>query len=150
MNSERLMRQLERDEGICLEVYKDSLGYKTVGIGHLIEDDDPRWLRNLQVGDKITLAQAEELFEEDLEIATEHAEEIFGTSWIFFPDIAREVFINMLFNLGRDNFLEFENTIQAAHQLDWAKVAVEMLDSKWANQVGDRANRLSTLIEKLA
>ena len=36
MNLERLREQLEIDEGVKYEVYKDHLGYDTFGIGHLI------------------------------------------------------------------------------------------------------------------
>ena len=37
---EKLKEDLIRDEGKKLDVYHDHLGYKTVGIGHLILKDD--------------------------------------------------------------------------------------------------------------
>ena len=40
MNIERLREQLEIDEGVKYEIYKDHLGYPTFGIGHLILDSD--------------------------------------------------------------------------------------------------------------
>jgi lysozyme len=66
------------------------------------------------------------------------------------PSIAQEAFVNMLFNLGRRRFMSFKNMINAAYEQDWEKVSEEMLDSRWANQVGSRARRLSSKIKSLA
>jgi len=35
MNVEQLKEEIKRHEGEVLEIYKDSLGYKTLGVGHL-------------------------------------------------------------------------------------------------------------------
>ncbi len=40
MNIEILKEQIKRHEGEVLEVYEDSLGYLTLGVGHLIREDD--------------------------------------------------------------------------------------------------------------
>ena len=41
MNIEQLYNEIAEDEGKILHVYKCSQGHRTVGIGHLILDDDP-------------------------------------------------------------------------------------------------------------
>ena len=41
MNIEKLKEQIKRHEGEVLEVYADSLGYLTLGVGHLIQPNDP-------------------------------------------------------------------------------------------------------------
>ena len=41
MNKEVLKEQIKRHEGEVLEIYKDSLGYLTLGVGHLIQPTDP-------------------------------------------------------------------------------------------------------------
>ncbi len=150
MNINRLIKQLKIDEGASLTVYLDHLGYKTVGIGHLIKDTDPEWLKKLNVGDKITEVQQNELFVVDMSLALQDAMTIFHPVWEQFPDEVQEVFINMLFNLGRPRFLGFKKMILAAHNLDWAKVSVEMMDSKWAKQVPNRAARLKSKIDAFA
>ena len=38
MNIEQLRKELEVDEGVKYEIYKDHLGYPTFGIGHLVID----------------------------------------------------------------------------------------------------------------
>ena len=40
MNKEVLKEQIKRHEGEVLEGYEDSLGYLTLGVGHLIREDD--------------------------------------------------------------------------------------------------------------
>lgn len=149
MDIDRLMRQLAIDEGRRVRVYLDTEGLRTVGIGHLIKATDPEWLRDLEVGDKITDEQITELFTQDLAIAISDAKTVFEPVWDEFPDIAQEVVINMLFNLGRHRFLGFKKTIAYAYTKDWKNMSEEMLDSKWARQVGQRAYRLSAYIERM-
>ena len=55
----------------------------------------------------------------------------------------------MLFNLGRSRFMKFKKTIVFAYEMNWDRVATEMLDSRWAKQVGQRAYRLSAQIERM-
>lgn len=49
-------------DGMILEVYKDSKGNPTVGLGHLVVSSD-----NLKVGDKITVERAREFAKKNLE-----------------------------------------------------------------------------------
>ena len=48
----------------------------------------------------------------------------------------------MCFNLGHPRLSKFKKFIQAMQVSDWERAAVEMMDSKWSGQVGDRAVRL--------
>ena len=40
---DKLRKQLEVDEGVKYEIYVDSVGELTFGIGHLIIDGDPEY-----------------------------------------------------------------------------------------------------------
>jgi len=150
MNISRLIKQIIIDEGMRLRAYKDSLGYLTVGVGHLIKDSDDEDIRSLQVGDRITKERAYDLLMGDLAQAIQDAVIVFYKEWETLPPEAQEVFVNMIFNLGRSRFIKFKNTIKAAYEHDWLKVSEEMLDSRWARQVGPRAKRLSSKIRALA
>ena len=150
MNMGRLINQLEIDEGKRLAVYVDTEGYKTVGIGHMIKDDDPEWLRNLNPGESIKYPQMYKLFFEDLSNAIQDAAIVFEDVWNDLPETVQEVVVNMLFNLGRNNFLTFKKTIKAVYDNDWEKMAEEMMDSKWATQVGPRAVRLQRRVRDIA
>ena len=58
------------------------------------------------------------------------------------------VMANMCFNLGVTRLLKFKNFLAAMEKEDWDKAAVEMLDSRWAIQVGPRAIRLKDRVLK--
>ena len=66
MQTNKLMEELERDEGIIYEIYKDHLGYPTFGIGHLIIDGDPEM--GLPVGTPVTVERTISAFNEDIQI----------------------------------------------------------------------------------
>jgi lysozyme len=53
----------------------------------------------------------------------------------------------MAYNLGMTGFFKFEKTIAFLEKGDFESAANEMLNSKWANQVGKRAKELVTMIK---
>jgi lysozyme len=82
------------------------------------------------------------LFEHDLARATATARSLFNGFDALDPP-RQAVLINMAFNLGPNRLAGFI-TFRARVQLhDWAGAKREMLDSKWAEQVGKRAQRLA-------
>ena len=62
--------------------------------------------------------------------------------WRSLDDNRQRVVANMCFNLGQPRFSGFKKFIHAMQVSDWERAAEEMMDSKWATQVGDRAKRL--------
>lgn len=130
MNIPRLMRDLERHEGKRTKPYKDSVGILTAGIG-----------RNLQAvsfaPDEIRL-----MFENDIRRALETARKVVE-SFPFLDDDRQEVLINMAFNMGQATLSTFKRFIAAVNRGDFDMAANEMLDSKWAGQVGQRARELA-------
>ena len=144
------LHQLSIDEGIVLSVYKDSLGYLTFGCGTLITEDMPE--HGLPEGTPVSEARcAMALFEELTEKTLGDGEAVFGPiTWAKFPQEAKQVFLNMLFNLGRSRFNGFRNMISAALEHDWERAADEALDSRWSRQVKGRATRLASRLRALA
>ena len=57
---------------------------------------------------------------------------------------------DMAFNLGSAGLGKFENMIDAVESGDFEKAADEMSDSKWAGQVGDRADQDMALMQDSA
>jgi lysozyme len=53
----------------------------------------------------------------------------------------------MAFNLGIPRLSAFSNMWGALEDGDYKQAAVEMLDSRWARQVGRRAAKLSQMME---
>lgn len=126
----RLLQQLKRHEGYRRFPYKDSVGVLTIGIG-----------RNLdEVG--ISEHEAEYLLYHDVDKALlEVSSKI--TGWEDLNDIRKQVLINMAFNMGITRLLKFKKMLKAIAIGDYMVASLEMLDSKWATQVGQRANELS-------
>jgi lysozyme len=54
--------------------------------------------------------------------------------------------INMAFNLGFAGMMKFKKMIAAIEKKDFEQAATEMLNSRWADQVGERADRLAKMM----
>jgi lysozyme len=143
MNIDKLREQLKIDEGVKYEIYEDHLGYATFGIGHLITDKDPEY--GWPVGTKISEERVNEVFNSDVEKFINEAKKIF-------PDLDNKpesiqlVLVNMCFNLGAPRLSKFKKFIAAINNEEWIEAAVEMMDSRWAQQVGPRAMRLKQIV----
>ncbi len=146
MDRESVFEQLKIDEGVKYYVYMDHLGYPTFGVGHLILDTDEE--SGKPMGATVSEERVQECFEKDLDIAISECEVMFGKeTWCEFPGEVQEICVNMMFNLGRPRFSKFKNTIKYFKSKDWSKAATEARDSRWYNQVGNRAERLCKRLE---
>jgi lysozyme len=90
-----------------------------------------------------------EVFQDDLDTAINECEVLFEARWNNFPPELQEVLVNMMFNLGRNRLGKFKKFIGHLENHHWKLASEEMLDSKWARQVGNRATRLSDRVSKL-
>ena len=145
MNIDLLRKELTIDEGCIDKIYLDHLGYPTFGIGHLITDDDPE--KGLPVDYSISKERIEECFEDDIEgVLTDLDRNM--PWWSDLCEDHQRVMANMAFNLGITRLLKFKKFLTALEKHDFETAAVEMMDSKWATQVGPRATRLRDRILK--
>ena len=62
------------------------------------------------------------------------------------PEAIQLVLVNMCFNLGAPRLSKFKKFIAAINDEQWIEAAVEMMDSRWARQVGPRAERLKQIV----
>ena len=139
MNIEQLRKELERDEGVKYEVYLDHLGYPTLGIGHLITDDDPEC--GASVGTKVDSDRVQEAFEADVETVLSDCERLY-VQFEHLPEEVKLIVANMMFNMGYTRLSKFKGMKRGVDARDWNQAADEMIDSKWYNQVTRRADRL--------
>jgi GH24 family phage-related lysozyme (muramidase) len=146
MNKESVFEQLKIDEGVKYEVYLDHLGYPTFGVGHLVTKDDPE--HGCEVGTEVSEDRVWEAFEQDLETSIEECYSLYGPgTFNNFPGEVQEVLVNMMFNMGRPRLSGFKKFNAALHDQDWKTAAVEGRDSRWYNQVTNRAERLMERLE---
>ena len=147
MNIQQLREQLKIDEGVKYEIYLDHLGYPTFGIGHLIVAGDEE--HGKPVGTPITEERVNAVFDSDVAIYISEAKKVFPNLDTL-PSEAQEVIVNMTFNMGAPRLSKFKKFIAGVNAGDWNTAAIEMMDSRWAKQVGNRAIRLRDRIQALA
>lgn len=134
MDREALKAQLRRDEGCRLRPYRDTQDVLTIGYG-----------RNLsRVG--ITRDEAEDLLEHDV-LKVEGALTARWPPFLHLDDVRQQVIANMAYNLGVDGLLSFKHMLAACAQGDYLRAAAHMRQSRWAAQVGERAQRLARAME---
>lgn len=128
-----LINQLIRQEGYRRYVYKCPTGYLTVGIGRNLEHKG------------ISEEEAKYLLINDIsDFEGEVREQLAEHLWENLNDARKNVLVNMAFNMGTVNLFKFKNMMKALKQGDWETAGKEMLNSRWAKQVGLRAQELST------
>ena len=146
-----LLKQLMKSEGLRLEVYQDTLGIDTIGVGRNLEDrgitkeeldalDIPNIETVYQHG--ITESDAMFLLENDVQIVEE--ELLKAHPCIAELDAVRQlVLVDMAFNMGVPRLCKFKKMWAGVHQGDFRTAAKEMLDSRWAIQVKSRSHKLA-------
>lgn len=151
MNREVLKEQIKRHEGEVLEIYKDSLGYLTFGVGHLVKEDDPEY--GQPEGTPVSQERVDEIYDIDFDKHVEECIHVYeskgGEDFYSLPEDIQHVLINMTFNLGGTRFGKFNNMWKGVIENDWEKVAVEMEDSRWFKQVGRRSVELQEIVRSV-
>jgi len=125
------------DEGLRSAPYRCTSGKLTIGVG-----------RNL---DDVGISQDEALYLLDNDINGAVAE--LDRVWPWWRDLmhpAQRALVNMMFNLGALRFGQFRKMLAALETEDYSTAAEEALNSKWAAQVGDRAERIADLFRRCA
>ena len=139
MNIEQLREELKIDEGCKYEIYLDHLGLPTFGIGHLILDSDPEY--GQAPGTPVSENRVNECFASDTRIVLEDCKKLYS-NFEFLPEEVQLIIANMMFNMGYPRLSKFKGMKAAVDIGDWHRAAVEMVDSRWYQQVTNRADRL--------
>jgi lysozyme len=128
---------LSLHEGRVAHAYSDSLGFLTIGVGHLID---------AKKGGKLPEHIIDALLDHD--ISTHAAELVAALPWVSkLPSVRYCVLVDMAFNMGVPKLLQFVMTLKAVREGRYTDAAKEMLNSNWAKQVGRRAARLAAMME---
>ena len=136
MDMDRLLQSVKKHEGYRNKVYLDTLGKRTVGVGHLCVEDF--WEDNKEYDEEFLM----NILKDDLKNAIEGAERLLKDCPVL-DDLAKEIIIEMVFQLGETGVSKFKNMIKALKIPDYQTAAIEMLDSKWAKQTPNRAQNMS-------
>ena len=142
MNLERLMESVKKHEGYRNKVYLDTLGKRTVGVGHLCVEDF--WEDDKEYEEKFLM----EILADDLQNAIKGARELKEEhSCTDIVEIAQEILVEMVFQLGKNGVSKFRNMWKALAEKNYIGASFEMLDSKWAKQTPNRAKSMAELMK---
>lgn len=138
---------IEEGEGIRLLVYDDATGKEVKAGDTLVGHPSIGYGRNLAARG-ISQDEANELLRRDLYIATKAAKGFAGHSWHFQSPAQRAVLIDMAHQLGAAGLSKFKKMQAAFFAQNYDRAADEMLDSRWARQTPNRAERNSRIMRK--
>jgi lysozyme len=136
MNREKLMAQLEIDEGRSSRMYLDTATPPrwTAGVGRNISDRDFS-------DDEIAL-----MLKNDIDLIVAQLDRSLPW-WRQMNDARQNVLANMCM-MGIGKLLGFKLALAAMQAGRWVPASDEMLDSLWARQVGQRAIRLAKVMRE--
>lgn len=143
MDLDRLKEDLVRDEGKRLVAYRDSNGFYTIGVGHLLGPEARMTT--------ITEAECDALLTADIQNAERAVSVVFGVlSTDPWPDARMRALVNMAFNRGEAH-MRNSTTITPAIMLamkdgNWSPVYDAIMASPWAAQIGARAARIAYML----
>jgi len=143
MDMTRLLKSVRDHEGYRNMVYLDSLGKRTVGVGHLCVEDF--WEDDKEYEEDFLM----ETLEKDLENAISGAEELLGGCVV--EDQCKEIIVEMVFQLGKTGVSKFPAMWRALKSTppQYKSAAAEMLDSRWAKQTPNRCKKMAELMANL-
>ena len=139
-------------KGVCVP-YINSLGYPTIGYGQLCKSVKVSTLEQANAACSSYTANCsarkaiEWLSKEiDQKINCIQNNDNTNAAYTKASNYRKAILISMAFQLGCDGIAEFKKTLSYMADGDWANAATEMLDSQWARQTKNRANRHSYVI----
>ena len=127
---DKMIEQLVDHEGLELHPYEDSLGILTIGVGRNLEERG------------ISEDEAFYLLGNDIEIIWD---ELIKQHPIVedLDDQRQMILLDMAFNMGVPRLGKFKKMWGAIEDGDMIEASKQALDSRWADQVGRRAERLA-------
>lgn len=124
--NDRLIALFKGNEGLRLKLYRCPAGKLTIGYGRNVQDNG------------ITKDEAELMMLNDLKRSVIECISTFP-NFKNFSEPRRNVLIDMVANMGKPTFLEFDQMIAAINRDDWVTAGAEMMDSIYARQNTRRA-----------
>ena len=142
MNYDKLLESVKKHEGYRNKVYLDTLGKRTVGVGHLCVENF--WEDDKEYEEDFLM----DILKKDLQQAIRQANSM--CEGLKISEDAKIIIIEMIFQLGGPGVSKFRKMWQALQQdpPDYAEASVQMLDSRWAKQTPNRAKEMARLMSE--
>ena len=148
---EDFIEKLIKHEGLRLQVYKDTLGIDTIGIGRNLEDrgitdEELEWMDipNVDTIYEHGISEADAMYLAGNDVQIVEEELVRAHPCVNKLDAVRQlVVMDMAFNMGVPRLCKFKKMWAAIEDEDYHNAAKEMLDSRWAVQVKSRSTKLA-------
>ena len=130
-----LIADIKAHEGYSKKVYKDTLGYDTIGVGFLVS--------SLELDEDVCDIILERRLKKNQAVLQRKM-----THYINLPIEVQNIIQNMYYQMGNRLF-NFVKTLHYIENGKWRAASVEMLDSLWSKQTPRRAKELSERMAKV-
>lgn len=147
-----IFEMLRLDEGLKLDVYKDTEGYWTVGIGHLLTKNPSKDVAIQELDKlverktlgKITNEEAQKIFLEDVKKVDQGIQSNSTLKPVFdsLDPVRQDALRNMVFQMGVAGVATFKNSLRLIQSKQWDQAAINLKQSKWFKQTPNRAGRV--------
>ena len=130
-----LVKMLKRHEGVRSKVYMCSANFETIAVGRNISES----------GLGLSPDEIDYLLNNDISRVREELTD----EYFWFPalnDARQAAMIDISFNLGATRLRGFVKSLDAMANEKFDLAADEFMNSKWANQVGNRAIEVTDMI----
>ena len=130
IDMKRMREQLILHEGLKLMPYRCTSDKLTIGVGRNLDDRG------------ISEETAMQMLDEDINIV--HGELLKAIpEFTSYPNVVQESLVDLAFNMGTPTLLKFKATLAALNAQQMCVASRELLDSRYARQVGQRAVTIS-------
>ncbi|MBQ8609916.1 MAG: glycoside hydrolase family protein [Campylobacter sp.] len=143
-----LIDSIKENEGFRDHIYKDTLGFDTIGYGFKC---DSLTCDELELNDGIIEPMSKEVADKilRLKLAKLTSKVYDAIPWLNnSPKQVQEVVIEMAYQMGVDGVLKFKNTLNFIKENDYKNASSNMMKSLWAKQTPNRAKKLANIIER--
>lgn len=144
----QLIQELIRDEGKRLTPYRDTNGFWTVGVGHLLIGNElARFVDPVTgiVRRKMTEATCGAVLNADIEAAERNLTRIVP-DWRELDTVRQRALLNLSFNLG-SKLAQFQGFLSHVARREWLDAGEHLANSLWWRQVKSRGPRIRRMIE---
>lgn len=131
-----ITKLLKFEEGFRAYPYQCSEGYPTIGIGKRIGNEGtPLSAYQFTVSEPLAELWLSEEVGKIIDQLNDH------NFYVNLDSVRKDIIVSMGYQLGLNGLLKFKKMIAALEIKDWQLAQYEGLDSLWAKQTPDRANR---------
>ena len=152
-DADEFVEMVAKHEGVVLEPYRDILGISTIGIGRNLEDGGITDAELEYIGKtledilKVGLTREEAYYLCRNDISNVEKELLERKPVVNQLDHVRQmVCVDMGFNMGVPRLMKFVKMWGAIEVGDFYEASEQMLDSRWAKQVGKRSEHLAQMM----